>query len=195
MKNVLCLTGDHIAHGDHKESKQVFDLDSVSLLSAVKKLNDGYDLKDNPLSGATDLCSGAVVNPNAVPIEPQILKMKRKIASNAHFFQTQAVFETSKLEPCMKIAEDTGIPVLMGVLLLKSSSMARYVNEKVSGITIPENIIDEIDGSANPLQTGIKIAARLTSEAKNICQGAHIMTVGTENAVPKILKEAGIRVV
>jgi len=92
----------------------------------------------------------------------------------------------------MKIAEEMEIPVLMGVLLLKSSSMARYVNEKVSGISIPENIIDEIDSSKDQLQTGIKIAARLTKEAKNICQGVHIMTVGMDNAVPKILNEAGI---
>ena len=194
IRNVLCLTGDHVGLGDHPDAKQVYELDSVSLLWAVQRLNEGFDLRGNALEGSIDLCPGAAVNPGATVIEPQLLKMRRKIETGARFFQTQAVFEIAKVEPFAAVAEEMGVPLLMGVLLLKSSSMARFVNKSVSGVSVPDALIAELEDSKDPLRTGVEIAARMVNEAKGLCQGAHIMTVGREDLVREILRQAGFRV-
>jgi len=192
IRNVLCLTGDHVALGDHPDAKQVFDFDSVSLLWAAQKLNAGSDIRGNVLNGATDLCAGAVVNPNASPIEPQLLKMERKIQAGARFFQTQAVFEISKLEPFARKAQEMNVPLLLGILLLKSPAMATFINEHVSGVHVPEGFVNELKSSKNPIQSGIGIAAKIINEAKDVCQGIHIMTVGREELVKQVLDKAGI---
>jgi methylenetetrahydrofolate reductase (NADPH) len=192
IRNVLCLTGDHVSLGDHPDAKQVFDLDSVSLLWAAQKLNAGLDMRGNTLNGATSLCVGAAVNPNASPVEPQLLKMERKIKTGARFFQTQGVFEVSKIKPFAQLAQAMKVPLLIGVLLLRTPAMATFVNEHVSGIHVPENIIAELESSKDPTQSGIEIAARIITEAKDVCQGAHIMTGGREELVKEILDMVGI---
>lgn len=192
IRNVLCLTGDHVALGDHPDAKQVFDLDSVSLLWAVQRLNEGFDMRENALNGATELCAGAVVNPNASPIEPQLLKMERKIQAGARFFQTQAVFDVSKLGPFVDLARRMNVPLLAGILLLKTPALARYVNERVPGVEIPENLITELERSADPTKTGIEIAARIIVESKEVCRGVHIMAGGREDLVKEILEKAGV---
>ena len=192
VRNVLCLTGDHVVLGDHPEAKQVFDLDSVSLLWAVQKLNEGVDMQGNTLKGATDLCPGAVVNPNASPVEPQLLKMERKIEAGARFFQTQAVFEISSLDPFVKTAREKNVPLLAGVMVLRTPAMARFVNKHVSGFQVPENLVAELEASPDPTRTGVQIAARTLHEAKGFCQGVHIMNAGKQGLVQQILAEAGI---
>ena len=192
IRNVLCLTGDHIALGDHPDAKQVYDLDSVSLLWAAQKLNQGHDMHENSLDGATDLCVGAVVNPSSTDIEPQMLKMKRKIKAGARFFQTQAVFDMSNIEPFVAAAREAKLPFLIGILLLKSAKMAQFVNKNVSGITVPDALVTELENSKDSLQTGIEIAARTIREARSICEGVHIMTVGREDLVVEIARQAGL---
>lgn len=193
IRNVLCLTGDHIALGDHPDARQVFDLDSVSLLWAVRKLNEGFDLRGNALRGATSLCAGAAVNPNASPREPQLLKMKRKIQTGARFFQTQAVFETSRLEPFARVAQDMKVPLLVGILVLATPAGARFVGERISGVHVPETIISELAESKDPTKKGIEIAARVIKEVKGLCQGVHILNVGKEGLVQHLLDQAGVR--
>jgi methylenetetrahydrofolate reductase (NADPH) len=192
IRNVLCLTGDHVALGDHPDAKQVFDLDSVSLVWAVQRLNEGFDMRENALNGATELCAGAVVNPNASPIEPQLFKMERKIQAGARFFQTQAVFDVSKLGPFVVLARRMNVPLLAGILVLNTPALARYVNERVPGVEIPENLITELERSADPAKTGIEIAARILVESKEVCRGVHIMAGGREDLVKEILEKAGV---
>ncbi len=190
IPNVLCLTGDHVFWGDHPEAKPVFDLDSVSLLSAVQRLNAGLDINQNKLNAPTNLCAGAVVNPNADPAEPQLLKMERKLRAGAAFIQSQAIFEISRIEEFSLLAEGYGAPFLMGVMLLKSPAMANYVNNKIPGIEVPADILSRLNDAPDPIQVGIDIAAELVKAAKDICQGVHIMTNGREDLVEVILDRA-----
>lgn len=189
IKNVLCLTGDHVLLGDHKESKQVFDLDSVSLLHAVNTLNNGYDLAGNSLSGRTNLCPGAVVNPSADPIEPQLVKMRRKIKAGARFFQTQPVFDLELLKPVLDVANESGVPVLMGLLYLRSAAMANRFNEK-SGICVPDHILARMNESESPESTGLEIVAALTKEARGICRGVHVMGINRADLFKRVMVEA-----
>ncbi len=192
IENILCLTGDHVSLGDHPQAKPVFDLDSVSLLLTAKELEQGRDLAGKELIGAPNFCLGAVVPPGADPIEPQIIKMEKKVKAGAQFFQTQAVYEPEKFEEFMKAVAYLNVPVLVGIVLLKSAAMARFMNKNVAGVYVPDDLIEEMDGAENRAQKSIEIAARLIKEMKPLCQGVHIMAIGWENKVPEVLDAAGL---
>ena len=192
VENVLCLTGDFIALGDHPQAKAVFDLDSVSLLLAAKELEQGRDLVGNELKGAPSFCLGAIVTPGADPVEPQIIKMEKKVKAGAQFFQTQAVYEPDKFEEFMKAVQHLNVPVLAGIVMLRSAAMARFMNKNVAGVHVPENLIDEMDQAENRAQKSVEIASRLIKEMKPLCQGVHIMAIGWEKRVPEVLDAAGL---
>ena len=192
IENVLCLTGDFVALGDHPEAKGVFDLDSVSLLLAAKELEQGRDLSGNELKGSPSFSLGAVVTPGADPLEPQLIKMEKKVKAGAQFFQTQAVYEPEKFEIFMKAVQHLNVPVLVGIVMLRSAAMARFMNRNVAVVHVPDNLIEEMDQAKNRTQKSIEIAARLINEMKPIFQGAHIMAIGWEKRVPEVLDAAGL---
>ena len=194
IQNVLALTGDAVTVGDHPQAKPVFDLDSVSLLMAMNSLKDGKDLAEQELEGIPqDLFIGGIVTPGADPVEMQLIKMERKIEAGAQFFQTQAIYDPKVFEDFMNKASKYNVPVLCGIVIIKSPGMANYMNNFVPGVHVPEKLIAELTSSKDPLQTGIEIAARLITEAKEVCDGVHIMNAGKEGLVQQILNEAGIR--
>ncbi|UCC67785.1 MAG: methylenetetrahydrofolate reductase [Armatimonadota bacterium] len=205
IRNVLCLTGDHVVLGDHVEAKPVFDLDSVSLLQAAQGLMEGHDLAGNELEGEPpDLFLGAIVTPGADPIEPQIYKLHNKVRAGARFIQTQAVYDIDTFARFAERVSDIEVPILAGIVLLKSAGMARYMNANVAGVNVPEPLIKEMaeagrkDKAAkaegkkggNVVKASIDIAARLIRELKPLCQGVHIMPLGWGHHVPAVL-EAG----
>jgi methylenetetrahydrofolate reductase (NADPH) len=195
IENVLILTGDHTTLGDHPEAKPVFDLDSVQLLQVAVKLGQGVDMKENKLEGAApQFCLGAVVNPGADPLEPQILKMEKKIAAGAEFFQTQAVYDIKTFEIFLSKIKHLKVPILAGIVLLKSAGMAKYMNENVAGVTVPQNFIDEMASVSKEdrVKKSIEIAARLIKELKPMVQGMHIMPIGWDKKVPQVLDAAGL---
>lgn len=193
IRNVLCLTGDSVTVGDHKGAKAVFDLESVQLLKVVESLNSGKDMAGNDLKGSTNLFPGAVVTPEANPVEPQLMKFSKKMRAGARFFQTQAIYDTEKFKTFMDYARKFDTKILAGILLLKSAGMANFLNANVPGITVPQHLIDELKaaGKEKALDCGIDIAARQVRELKGVCDGVHIMAIGLEDKVPEILKRAG----
>jgi len=192
VENLLILTGDHPLSGDHPEAKPVFDLDSVQLLQVVKGLKNGKDMAGKELDGRPRFCVGAVANPSADPLEPELIKMEKKIAAGAQFFQTQAVFDIPVFEEFMKKARGYKVPIIAGIILLKSAKMATYMNKNVAGIYVPDRLISEIDSSEDKPKKSIEIAAGLINELKPICQGIHIMPIGWERYLPEVLDTAGL---
>jgi methylenetetrahydrofolate reductase (NADPH) len=192
IENVLCLTGDHVSLGDHPQAKPVFDLDSVSLLQAAKELEQGKDLAGKELEGSPKFCLGAVVSPASEPVEPQIIKMEKKVKAGAQFIQTQAVYESKKFEEFMKATAYLEVPVMVGIVLLKSAGMARFMNKNVAGVHVSDELIEEMEGAEDRAKKSIEIAARLIKEMKSMCQGVHIMAIGWERKVPEVLDAAGL---
>lgn len=195
IRNVLALTGDHPTLGDHPEAKPVFDLDSVSLLRVISRLNEGSDMRGNQLKGAPDFYPGAVVNPGAdteAALEMQIIRMEKKIEAGARFFQTQGIFDLDLFERFMKRIEGFKTPVLGGVILLKSAGMARFMNKNVAGVFVPEPLIKEMEETKDKVKTSVKLAAKLIKGLKDICQGVHIMAIGWEKRIPMVIEEAGL---
>jgi len=198
IRNVLCLTGDSITVGDHKEAKAVFDLDSAQLLHMVRILESGKDLGENELDGAVKFCAGAIVTPEANPIEPQLIKFEKKVQAGAEFFQTQAIYDLDNFKKFMGYVRglDKNIKILAGIVLLASARMAKYMNESVPGVFVPQALIDEMATAekGKGVQKGIEIASRLIKQLKEeaICDGVHIMAIGREEVVPDILAAAGL---
>jgi methylenetetrahydrofolate reductase (NADPH) len=194
--NVLCLTGDAVPVGDHKEAKGVFDLDSVQLLKAVRQLASGQDLGGNKLDGAVEFCAGAIVTPEANPIEPQLIKFEKKVEAGAEFFQTQAIYDLENFAKFMEYARKFKTKILAGIVLLSSARMAKFMTENVPGIFVPQNLIDELSKvpKEQMLAKGIEIAGRTIATLKKnaVCQGVHIMAIGREEVVPDILAAAGL---
>jgi methylenetetrahydrofolate reductase (NADPH) len=196
IKNVLCMTGDHVSAGDHKDAKPVYDVESVQLLKLVDGLNSGKDIAGNELKGATDFFQGAVVTPESNPLEPQLMKFEKKVRAGANFFQTQAIYDIEAFKNFMKYARQFSVKILAGLVVLKSAGMANFMNKNVPGIRVPQELINELKaaGKEKALDTGLNIAARHIRQLKeeNICDGVHIMAIGMEDKVPVIMERAGI---
>jgi len=196
IRNVLCLTGDAVVVGDHKEAKGVFDLDSTQLLRTIRLMQNGQDIGGSNLDGAVEFCAGAIVTPEAQPIEPQLIKFEKKIEAGAEFFQTQAIYDLDSFERFMRYARQFPVKVLAGIVLLSSARMAKYMTENVPGIFVPQNLIDELATApkGEALAKGIEIAGRMIAALKgnSICDGVHIMAIGREEVVPDILAAAGL---
>lgn len=196
IKNVLCMTGDHVLAGDHKQAKPVYDVESVQLLKIVDSLNNGKDMAGNTLNRPTDFFQGAVVTPEANPLEPQLIKFEKKVKAGAKFFQTQAIYDIEKFKTFMEFARKFPVKILAGIVVLKSAAMANFLNNNVPGIRVPQELIDELKaaGKEKALDTGLNIAARHIKQIKeeSICDGVHIMAIGMEEKVPVIMERAGL---
>ncbi|MGD9116225.1 MAG: methylenetetrahydrofolate reductase [Dehalococcoidia bacterium] len=195
IDNVLSITGDLPVLGDHPEAKPVFDLDSVQLLWTINKLNEGFDMQGNELKGKPSFFPGAVVNPGAdteAARELQLIKMEKKIKAGAKFFQTQAIYDPAAFAKFMKRAGQFGVPVLAGIIPLKSAGLARFMNKNVSGVFVPDPLIEKMTTAEDKVQMGISIAADLIKELKDMCQGVHIMAIGWEKKVPLVVEAAGL---
>jgi methylenetetrahydrofolate reductase (NADPH) len=196
IRNVLCLTGDAVPVGDNKEAKGVFEFDSTQLIRVIRQMEKGKDMGGNDLDGAVEFCVGAIVTPEAKPIEPQLIKFEKKVQAGAEFIQTQAIYDLDNFSKFMDYARKLPLKVLAGIVLLTSAKMAKYMNENVPGIFVPQNLIDELASApkGQALNKGIEIAGHMIATLKknSICDGVHIMAIGREEVVPDILTAAGL---
>lgn len=188
LANILALTGDHPVLGDHPQAKPVFDLDAIQLIETIRKFETGFDFDGHKLVGPLPhFCVGGAVNPGADPLEPEIIKMEKKIEAGAEFFQTQAVFDVSVFEKFLKAASPLKTKILAGVVVLRSERMARHMNDHVPGVHVPEALIAELNAHPDSKAASVAIAARLIKMLKPMCQGVHIMPVGWHSVVPSVL--------
>lgn len=195
ISNILALTGDHPSSGDNPEAKAVFELDAIGILQTAETLMKGTDLAGNELVGpAPSYYLGAATSPVFNPIEVQLIQMRKKIKAGAQFFQTQAVFDIETVKRFKEQTEEMKTNILIGVIPLKSPGMARYMNRSVPGIEVPDHLIELMERSQNKEQDGINLAADFIRELydQKLCEGVHIMAIGAEQNVIKILDKAGL---
>lgn len=193
IRNVLALTGDYTTIGDHPQAEPVFDIDSVQLLWTIKNLEEGKDLAGKELTQKPSFFKGAVVNPGAdteASYELQIIKMKKKIDQGAQFFQTQAIFDAEVFKRFMERVhkENIDVPILAGIILLKSERMANYMNKFVPGVFVPEPVVKKMEGTGDKVSMCIEIASRLIEEVKPYCAGVHIQALGWEKHISAVVK-------
>jgi methylenetetrahydrofolate reductase (NADPH) len=194
IHNVLVMTGDHPAKGDHEGAKPVYDFDSVQLLGLIKELNRGFDFSGNPLHGKPEFCAGAVAGTGLN--ELSFIKLEKKIKMGARFIQTQAVFDTQGFSGFIDRIKDSGlreVKILAGVIPLRSEKNAVFLNKNIPGVKVPEDIIKQMRGARNPVFKGMEIAAELIKELRSVCDGVHIMPIGNHEKTAGILEMAGIK--
>jgi methylenetetrahydrofolate reductase (NADPH) len=202
VRNLLCLTGDHQVFGNHKGAKNVYDIDSVQLIGMVRRMRDeGLTLGGEPIDGKVPLFIGGAENPFGDPFEMRVVRLAKKIAAGADFIQTQCIFDLPRFREWMKRVVDQGlhekVAILAGVMPLKSVGAARYINENVAGISVPDGIIKRLQkaGKGQAVRDeGLRICAETIQAARQIegVRGVHIMAVEWEAAIRPIAEQAGL---
>ena len=210
IDTMLALTGDHPVVGDCKDSKPVYDLDSVGILKMLSQMEEsGCDCGGNELTGgAPKFYKGASVTPVYEPLFLQLNKLRQKVEAGAMYVQTQGIFDLDTFKRFLEQVDNMGIKthIMAGIIPLKSAGMAKYMNENVPGIDVPQDMIDRLAAAAAegkekgikglPMQLGIEMAAEMIAKIKDekLCDGVHIMAIGAEKNVPTILDKAGITI-
>jgi methylenetetrahydrofolate reductase (NADPH) len=201
IRNILCLSGDHCQFGDHPTAKGVFDIDSMQLISMVKKMRDeGKFLSGAELDGPPKMFIGAAENPFADPFEWRVHRLAKKIEAGVDFIQTQCIYNMPKFREFIRQANDLGLTekafILAGVTPMKSLGMAKYMKNKVPGMDVPDEVIKRLQGVAKDKQgeEGIKIALEQIAEFKEMkgVAGVHLMAIEWEHRVPEIAERAGM---
>jgi len=200
IRNLTCLTGDHQGFGNQAGAKKVFDLDSVQLVSTVRRMRDEHRLlgSEEDLLGEVPLFIGAAANPFAKPHEFRALRLAKKVEAGADYVQTQSVFDVAIFAEWMKALRDLGVTercrILAGVIPLKSAGMTRYMVENVPGVLIPESIQKRMAEAptGKGAETGLAICAELIEQLRAIdgVAGIHIMAIEWEQKVRQIVETA-----
>ncbi len=198
MKNLLCLSGDHQTFGNHPQSKNVFDIDSIQLIKVVSDMKENGTLMNGRKSKfMPKFFIGTTINPFADPEELQLIRLRKKINAGAQFVQTQSVYDLDRFERWMEKVRALGLHkqayIQAGVLVnksLKSIEMTR----QVPGMDIPEQLVERMRSTSDPRAEGTSIALEIIERVKKIegISGVHIMAVGWEDIVPTIVKHAGL---
>ncbi|RJP77317.1 MAG: methylenetetrahydrofolate reductase [Desulfobacteraceae bacterium] len=201
IRNMLCLSGDHQKFGDHPQSKNVYDIDSMQLISMVKKMRDeGKFLNEDEIDVPPKMFIGAASNPFGDPFEFRIYRLANKIAAGADFIQTQCIYNMPKFREFIKKAVDMGLTekcfLLAGVTPMKSVGMAKYMKSRVPGMDVPDEIIKRLQGvdKKEVADEGIRIACEQIEEFKEMkgVAGVHLMAIEWEHRVPEIAERAGV---
>jgi methylenetetrahydrofolate reductase (NADPH) len=197
IRNMLCLSGDHQQFGDHPMSKGVYDIDSIQLISTVKKMRDeGKFINGEPIDEPPKIFIGAAANPFAEPFEWRVHRLAKKISAGVDFIQTQCIYDMKRFREWMRQADELGLTekasILAGITPLKSGGMARYMAKNVSGIIIPDEIIDRMVKAKKPADEGIQLCVEQIQELREIkgVRGIHLMAIEWEHRVPEIAERA-----
>jgi 5,10-methylenetetrahydrofolate reductase len=197
--NLLCLSGDHQKFGNHPESKNVHDVDSIQLVQMVRKMRDeGQFLCGEKISGAVPLFIGAAANPFADPFEFRPLRLEKKVRAGADFIQTQGVFDVERFARFMEGVRQRGlhekVHILAGIIPMKSAGMARYMRDYVSGLIVPNDLVERMEKAEDAKEEGVRICLEIIEQVRQIegVHGIHIMAVAWEEIVPVIVQRAGL---
>jgi methylenetetrahydrofolate reductase (NADPH) len=199
VSNILCLTGDGVQAGDHPEAKPVFDLDSMSMLTMLKRMrDDGQYLSGRKLTKAPPVFLGAAANPFAPPIDYRPLRLQKKVAAGAQFVQTQYCFDLEILRNFMAAVHDQGLNervfILPGIGPLASAKSAEWIRTHIPGVHIPDEIVKRLKGAKDQAQEGVNVCVEILQQLKETegVNGAHIMAYRQEHRVPEIVEKSGV---
>jgi methylenetetrahydrofolate reductase (NADH) len=200
VRNILCLTGDHVVHGDQPDAKPVFDIDSLGLLRLTNVLRSGRYLSGRPIAPAPDLFPGSTENPFAPPFDFRPLRLRKKVEAGARFVQTQIIFNIPRFREFMTRVRDLGldgqVPILAGVAPIRSARAARYMRDRIPGMDVPEALVRRLEQAGPRAEAeGLRIGVEVVEEVRAIpgLAGIHLMPIHWEEAVPEIVRRAGLR--
>ncbi|MBI3579587.1 MAG: methylenetetrahydrofolate reductase [Ignavibacteriales bacterium] len=190
MRNILCITGDPTSIGDYPHATSVFDVDSSGLIRAVNAMNDGKDLMGNTIEQKTSFFIACAANAMADNMETELAKLEKKITAGAQIIYTQPIYDMRTLEQFLKRIAHWHIPVMLGLLPLRSYKHAEFLHNEIPGMTIPDPIREKLRHAGDKASTiGIEITTSFLSEAKPLVQGAYLMPPFKKyEIIPQILE-------
>jgi methylenetetrahydrofolate reductase (NADPH) len=207
IRNCVCLTGDHQIFGNHPTARYVFDLDSIQLIQMLKNMRDekvfacGDEIKNTKKAEPKEprMFIGGAANPFADPFEFRVVRLAKKISAGVDFIQTQCIYDMERFGRWMEQVRGRGLDkkckILAGVTPLKSAGMAKYMRDKVAGVTVPDYYVERMSKAHDPKSEGISICVEQIQqlrETKGVA-GVHIMAIEWEAAVPEIVEKAGLK--
>jgi methylenetetrahydrofolate reductase (NADPH) len=201
INTMLCLSGDHPCFGDHPMAANVYDLDSIQFIQMVRTMRDNGKFQGgDEILNPPKMFIGAAANPFADPFELRVARLAKKVKAGADFIQTQCIYDLPRFEKWMEGVRDRGlhekVAILAGVTPFKSVGMARYMKNKVPGMSVPDEMIKRLSGVPKDQQAeeGIKICVETMQRLKEVkgVAGFHIMAIEWEEKVPEIVQRAGL---
>jgi len=200
INNILCLSGDHQKFGDNPKAKNVYGLDSINLVAAVRTMREGKFLGGEDIKGPPRFFIGAASNPFADPFEFRVVRLAKKVAAGAQFIQTQCIYNVDKFRKFMEMVVDRGLHekvfILGGVTPMKTLGMANYMKRNVPGMDVPDSVINRIKGVEKDKRAaeGIRIAIETIQALREMkgVSGVHVMAIEWEEKVPEIVEGAGL---
>lgn len=195
IENVLCLTGDHQKFGNNPAAKNVFDLDSIQLLSLVEGLNQGRFPNGEEIKFPPRLFPGAAENPFAGPPAFRAIRLAKKVRAGARFIQTQVVYDLALFQEFMAQVRNLGVsvPILAGIMPPKSKRALLHMVD-IPGLRVPDETIRRMEEAVDPAAEGVRLAVELIQQVREIpgVAGVHLMAIGWEDIVPRLVEEAGL---
>jgi homocysteine S-methyltransferase len=193
LKAILCLGGDPLKIGDYPQAKQVSEVDVLGLLRIARGLNGGADLAGNAIGAPTSFAIACAANPAAPDLEVEFSKLRAKIEAGATFAQTQPVYDIGALESFLAREEARAIPLLVGLIPLRSLKQTLFFANEVPGIVVPEEIQKRMRaaadrGAEHEKAEGLAIARELAAAIAGLARGIHIMPMGKYALVKEILE-------
>jgi len=194
IENMMAITGDDPKLGDHPEAKAVFDIDLPELLGGIRNLQEGHDMSGGDLEGRPCFCVGTRLDAGArgQGLDAELRGLEERMGLGAEFFVTTWVYDLAQFEAFMQKARSFGAPVIAGLMVLKSAGMATYINKHVTGVVIPEGIVERLLKAPDKIVASIEIAAEIIKGLRGLCQGVSIIAMGWEDKVPRLLDIAGL---
>jgi methylenetetrahydrofolate reductase (NADPH) len=201
IHNILCLSGDHNSFGDCPQGQNVHDIDSMQLAQMVRLMrDDGKFISGDDLDGSPQMFVGAAANPFADPFEIRVPRLAKKIAAGVEFVQTQCIYNLDKFEEWMKGVVDRGLHekcyIMAGLTPMKSVGMAKYMQKRVPGMDVPDEVIARLQGveKGKQAEEGVKMCIESIERLKEVegVKGFHIMAIEWEEKVPEIVEAAGL---
>ncbi len=202
INNVLCLSGYHQILTDSPASANVYDIDSIQLIEAVKRMCSGELLNGVQIEGSFSMLIGAAANPYLKPMELNIIRMVKKIEAGAAFIQTQAIFNIEEFRQWLDAVNTEGIServaILGGILPLESADEAERLSNDYTDFYIPVDVIERLRSAGSEEQQkreGLAICLEIVQNIRELrgLRGIHILSGGREAIVPELLSAFGLR--
>jgi len=192
VENIMAVVGDDPKLGDHPEAKAVFDIDLLELLGGIRNLQEGHDMSGGDLAGSPRFCVGTKVDASVrgKGLDAEMRAMEQMVGLGAEFFVTTTIYDLAQFKAFMQKAKTFGVPIIAGLMVLKSAGMARYINKHVEGVVVPEATIERLMKAPDKIMASIEIAAEIIKGIKGMCQGVSIISMGWEDKAPAILDAA-----
>lgn len=184
IRGILPTTGDGPQHGPYTQSKGVYNYNSLELIKLIADLNNGKDANEAEIKGKTDFVISATAGPGAVNLKAEIERMKKKVEAGADFFQTQPVYDVNKAREFISEAKKLGKPIILGIMPLKGLKMAEFVNKNITGVTVTDEILQQMEAG----KKGLDVAFEFISGIYKEVNGLHIYAMGDVQTTNKLIE-------